>query len=65
MSKTTILENESFTLWYYPEQKIIHHKFHKFIYDEDFKEKKHLIGSCNDGPIISFALPFLLLVWTS
>ena len=37
MKRETILENEHFSLWYYPEEKIIHHKLHKFIYGEAFK----------------------------
>lgn len=37
MAKETILENGAATLWYYPEDKIIHHKFHKWIHDEDFR----------------------------
>lgn len=37
MRKETIVENEFFSLWYYPDQKIVHHKFHKFIFGEAFK----------------------------
>jgi hypothetical protein len=29
MEKQTIVDNEFITLWYYPEEKIIHHQFHK------------------------------------
>ena len=38
MPKETIIENEYASLWYYPEQKIVHHKFHKFIFGEKFQE---------------------------
>jgi hypothetical protein len=38
MSKITVLDNEYITLWYYPEKKIIHHKFHKYIFGEVFRE---------------------------
>jgi hypothetical protein len=34
----TILDNEYATLWYHPEDKIIHHKFHKFIWGDDFRD---------------------------
>jgi hypothetical protein len=36
MPKETIIENEYATMWYYPEQKIVVHKIHKFIYGETF-----------------------------
>ncbi len=38
MKQETILETDYATLWYYPEAKIIHHKFHKFIHGERFRE---------------------------
>ena len=31
MSKQTILDTEYATLWYHPEEKVIHHKIHKFL----------------------------------
>lgn len=37
MSETTILDNDYATLWYHPESRIVHHKFHKFIYGEKFR----------------------------
>lgn len=37
MTVETILENDYATLWYHPESKIVHHKFHKFIYGEKFR----------------------------
>jgi hypothetical protein len=37
MSKTTIIDTEYVTLWYYPESKIVHHVFHKYIYGEEFR----------------------------
>lgn len=38
MSRTTVLDNEYFTVWYYPDEKIVHHRFHRFTYEEIFKE---------------------------
>jgi hypothetical protein len=38
MNKEILLDNDVVTLWYYPESKIIHHQFHKFIYGEKFQE---------------------------
>jgi hypothetical protein len=38
MSKTTILDTEYATLWYYPEPKIVHHMFRKFIYGQEFRQ---------------------------
>ncbi len=37
MTVETILENDYASLWYHPESKIVHHKFHKFIYGEKFR----------------------------
>jgi hypothetical protein len=34
----TILENEFATVKVYPEKKIIHHQFHKFVFGDAFKE---------------------------
>lgn len=31
MSKITEIDNEYVTLWYYPDQKIVHHQYHKYI----------------------------------
>ncbi len=38
MSAQTILDNDYATLWYHPEAKVVHHKFHKFIHGEPFRE---------------------------
>jgi hypothetical protein len=38
MSKTTVLDSEYATLYYYPEQKIVHHVFKKFIYGQEFRQ---------------------------
>ena len=38
MVKKTILENNYASLWYYPKEKIIHHKFHKYIFGDMFRE---------------------------
>lgn len=37
MSQTVILETDYATLWFHPRHKIVHHKFHKFIYGEEFR----------------------------
>ena len=31
LKEKTLIENDAVSLWYYPDLKIIHHKFHKFI----------------------------------
>lgn len=38
MAQLTILDNEYATLWYHEESKIVHHKFHKFIYGDKFRD---------------------------
>ncbi len=38
MSKKTILDTDYVTLWYYPETRIVHHKFHKYIYGEELRQ---------------------------
>jgi hypothetical protein len=38
VDKITIIDNEYITLWCYPEKKIIHHKFHKFIHRQAFRD---------------------------
>ena len=35
--KTTIIDTEYATLWFYPETKIVRHTFHKFIYGAEFR----------------------------
>jgi len=35
--KQIVLDNEFATLWYYPQLKIVHHKFHKFIFGDNFR----------------------------
>lgn len=37
MSKITVLDNASATLWYHADRKIIHHRMHKFVYGEDLR----------------------------
>ena len=37
-ARITILENEYVSLWYYPDTKIIHHQFHKFVHGEKLRE---------------------------
>jgi hypothetical protein len=38
MPRTTIIDNEYATLWYYPDQKIVHHEFHQPISGEQFRQ---------------------------
>ncbi len=38
MSRTVILDTDYATLWYYPETKIVHHVFHKFIHGPHLRE---------------------------
>jgi hypothetical protein len=38
MPRETIIDNEYLTLWYYPETKIVHHQFHKFVHGEALRE---------------------------
>ena len=37
MSKTTLIDTDYVTLWYDAEKKIVHHKFHKYIYGQQFR----------------------------
>ena len=37
MSKISIVDNEFASSWCYPEEKIIHHQFHKFPFGNDFR----------------------------
>ena len=37
INKEILIDSPVASLWYYPESKIIHHKFKKFIYGEDLK----------------------------
>ena len=38
MTQQIIIDNEFLTMWYYPDTKIVHHKFHRFIYGERLRE---------------------------
>jgi len=38
MNKVVVLDTEYATLWYYPEAKIVHHKWNKFIYGAEFRQ---------------------------
>lgn len=38
MPPEVILDNEYATVWFYPEDKVIHHQFHKFIHGDKFRE---------------------------
>jgi hypothetical protein len=33
-----IHDNEFVTVWYHPDKKIVHHQFHKFLYDKAFRD---------------------------
>lgn len=33
-----IIDNDFATLWYHPEKKIVHHKFHKFMFGQPFRD---------------------------
>jgi hypothetical protein len=37
MKKELIIDNEHASLWYYPENKIVHHIVHKYLYGELFQ----------------------------
>jgi hypothetical protein len=37
MSEITILDNEFITMKYYPDKKILHHTFHKYIFGDEFR----------------------------
>lgn len=37
ITKETILDNEYVSLYWYPEQKIIYHVFHKYMYGQEFR----------------------------
>jgi hypothetical protein len=38
MSSEIIFDSPYATLWYHPESNIIHHKFHKSIYGQDYRD---------------------------
>lgn len=38
MTKTIKLDTNYATLWYHDDEKIVHHKFHKFIYGQQFRD---------------------------
>ena len=38
MPATKLIDNEFLTMWYYPEDKIIHHQFHQFLYGQAFQD---------------------------
>ena len=38
MSTETIFDSQSGTIWYHPDTKILHHKIHKYMYDQEFKD---------------------------
>ncbi|MBN2715019.1 MAG: hypothetical protein JXX14_04135 [Deltaproteobacteria bacterium] len=37
-TRTTVFEKDFATVWVYPDQGIIHHQFHRYIYGDDFQE---------------------------
>ena len=38
MEKITVLDTEHVTLWYYPDKKIIHNQFNKYVYGIPYRE---------------------------
>lgn len=38
MKPDLIFENEYFSLWYHSEKKIIHHKFHKYLFGQPLRD---------------------------
>ncbi|MBL8133640.1 MAG: hypothetical protein JNL42_17390, partial [Anaerolineae bacterium] len=38
MPRITLLDTDYATLWYYPEEKIVRHEFHRFIHGAPFRE---------------------------
>ena len=38
MEKTTILDTENAAIWYYPDKKIIHNQFNKYVYGNPYRE---------------------------
>lgn len=38
VKKEILIDNDVVSLWYYPDTKIIHHKFKKFIHGENFQK---------------------------
>ncbi len=37
MKKETVLETRGATLWYYPEERIVHHQIHRHLYGEELR----------------------------
>lgn len=42
MSRIAVLDNESASLWYYPETKIVHHQIKKYIFGHRFRDLLNL-----------------------
>jgi hypothetical protein len=38
MEKTTILDTENVAIWFYPDKKVIHNQFNKYVYGNSYKE---------------------------
>lgn len=38
MSKITVVDTPKVTLWFHPEEKIVHHCVHKFVYGDEFHD---------------------------
>lgn len=38
MSAQIVLENEFITIWYYPDTKVVHHKVHKHLFGQSFRD---------------------------
>jgi hypothetical protein len=74
MSRITVLDTDYATLWYYPESKIIHHVFHKFIHGQHFRDvlekglevlKEHGATKWLSDDRKNSALPTDDLVWST
>ena len=37
MNKQTVYEDDSISVWFYPDEKIVHHKIRKFVYGDSFR----------------------------
>lgn len=36
--RITVLDNEFVTVWVYPERRMVHHQFHRFLYGQAFRD---------------------------
>ncbi|MDR3577470.1 MAG: hypothetical protein P4L50_26710 [Anaerolineaceae bacterium] len=38
MADVIVIDNDSITMWYHPDKKIVHHEMHKFTFGKPFRE---------------------------